>query len=648
MSVFTLAKEHLDVLEEKKLKSNPKLIEKTIRNDDFYSLDQKDMQYFLRVADVLYRYGKSIISDKEYDDKETWYKENHPESHLYDVVQSDLRESGKTVKLPKKMLSTDKAYSKKEIEKWLDRILKAALNLNINHDEIMIRVTPKLDGYAAYDDGSMLYTRGDGVNGQDITRAFERGLKVKKNGTRGLGAGEIVIDKKYFDKNLSEYFENSRNIQAAIIAEKNVDDKVMKAINDGACVFYPFSLIDNWTGHYKELLNDFDNIVEKIWNAVPYDVDGVILEAIDSQIKNNMGATRKFHRWQIAFKRNDESAEVEVVSVTPQTSRTGRVTPVAELVPTRISGATISRATVHHYKMVKSTGVGPGAVLKVVRSGLVIPKIEEVIKPVEPQLPQYCPSCQSHLIWESDHLICPNKSDCPAQTENTLVHFFKTLGNNDGFGPKNVEKMTNLGIRHIHDVYSIKEHQFASYGFGDKTSKNLFDQLQASRNIEIEDWRFLSAFGVSRLGGGNCERLLQYYSLRELFEATVEDIAKLDGFATVSAEAIVEGLANIKEEFLKVYGLGFNLSITTKHSEQEGSSSPIAGSTIVFTGTMLQGKRGDMEKHAKSLGAKVGKSVTSKTTYLVAGEKVGETKINGARDKGVEVISEQEYLDLIN
>ncbi|GAB3535150.1 BRCT domain-containing protein [Photobacterium alginatilyticum] len=648
MSVFTLTKEQLDVLEDKKLKSNPKLIEKTIRNEDFDMLDQSQMKYFLRVADALYRSGKPIISDKYFDEIEKWYKEIHPESKFTDKLDSDVKESGKTVKLPQKMLSTDKAYSKKEIEKWLDRILKAALNLNISRDEIMIRVTPKLDGYAAYDDGSTLYTRGDGVNGQDITRAFKRGLKVSKSGKRGLGAGEIVIDKYYFEKHLSKYFENSRNIQAAIIAEKNVDDRVKKAINDGACVFYPFSLINNWTGIYKELLNNFDNIVDKIWNAVPYDVDGVILEAIDPQIKEYMGATRKFHRWQVAFKRNDEAAEVEVVSVTPQTSRTGRVTPVAELVPTRISGATISRATVHHYKMVKSTGVGPGAVLRVVRSGLVIPKIEEVIKPVEPELPGICPSCQSHLIWESDHLICPNKSDCPAQTENTLVHFFKTLGNNDGFGPKNVEKLTNLGIKHIHDVYGIKEHQFASYGFGEKTSKNLFEQLQASRSIEIEDWRFLSAFGVSRLGGGNCEKLLQNYSLTQLFEASVDDIANLDGFAKVSAEAIVEGLANIKEEFFKVYELGFNLSVTPKLSEQDDSSSPIAGATIVFTGTMLQGKRTEMEKHAKSLGAKVGKTVTSKTTYLVAGTKVGETKTNGAREKGVEVLSEQEYLDLIS
>lgn len=648
MSVFKLTKEHLDILEEKKLKSAPKSIEKTIRNSDFYSLNQEDMAYFLRVADTLYRHGKPIITDKEYDDKEAWYKENYPNSHFFDVVQSDLRENGKTVKLPQKMLSTDKAYSKKEINNWFDRILKIALSLNINRDDIMIKVTPKLDGYAAFDDGKMLYTRGDGINGQDITRAFKRGLKIAKNGERGLGAGEIVIDKYYFNKYLSNDFENSRNIQAAIIAEKNVDNSVLKAINDGACVFYPFLLLDHWIGSYKDLLSDFENIVDKVWNSVSYDVDGVVLEIIDSKIKEKIGSTRKFHRWQIAFKKNEESAEVEVISVTPQTSRNGRITPVAELVPTRISGATISRVTVHNYKMVKTNGVGPGALLEIVRSGLVIPKIENVIKPVEPQIPEYCPSCQSHLIWESDNLVCPNKSNCPAQTENTLIYFFKTLGNNDGFGPKNIERLTNLGIRHIHEIYNIKEHQFASYGFGEKTSQNLFEQLQASRNIEIEDWRFLSAFGISRLGGGSCEKLLQHYALIDVFDITVEDIAKIDGFAVASAEAIVEGLANIKEEFLKVYNLGFNLSITPRLSEREDFSSPIAGKTIVFTGTMLQGKRSDMEKHAKSLGAKVAKSVTGKTSYLVTGIKVGETKINSAKDKGVKVLSEQDYLDLIS
>jgi len=620
----------------------------SFKNGTIEGLSNDEQLSCLIVANACYRSGFPVIDDALYDKFSQQFGSHNPTHSFVTSVEPELLNLGKTVQLPQKMLSTDKAYSKEEIQKWLDRIIKAANELNIESREINIRMTPKLDGYAAFDDGNKLYTRGDGVKGQDITRAFERGLKVASQGERGLGAGEIVIDKMYFDKELSPYFENSRNIQAAIIAEKNVDENVQKAIFNGACVFYPFALIDHWTGHYKELLSDFEVLVDRIWHSVSYDVDGVVLEATDTRVKEYMGATRKFHRWQIAFKVNDESAEVEVINVTPQTSRMGRITPVAELVPTKISGATISRVTVHHYNMVKTNGVGPGALLQIVRSGLVIPKIEKVITPVEPQIPEYCPSCQSHLIWESDNLICPNKSDCPAQTENTLIHFFKTLGNNDGFGPKVIEKLVNLGIKYIHQVYDIKAHQFAGYGFGDKTSKNLFDQLQVSRDVEVEDWRFLSAFGVSRLGGGNCEKLLQHYSLAELFNLTSEEIATIDGFAEISAEAIVEGLANIKEEFFKVYELGFTLIITPKESEKENVSSPIAGAIVVFTGSMQQGKRSDMEKRAKRLGAKVGKSVTGKTTYLIAGSKVGDTKINSAKDKGVHVLSEQEYLDLIS
>lgn len=648
MSVFKFNNEQLAVINSLKVDVELEDLENMINEGNFIDLNNEEQLLLLEIANAVYRSGQPLLNDFEYDQLAGRFAENNPTHSFVTSVEPELLNLGKTVLLPQKMLSTDKAYSKKEIQKWIDRILKVANALDINEEEILIRVTPKLDGYAAFDDGKKLYTRGDGVKGQDVTRAFERGLEVAGQGERGLGAGEIVIEKSYFEEKLSPYFENSRNIQAAIIAEKNVDDRVQQAIHDGACVFFPFASINNWTGHFKELMADFDVIIENIWNAVAYDVDGVILEAIDSRIKDEMGATRKFHRWQIAFKVNDEAAEVEVKSVTPQTSRLGRITPVAELVPTKISGATISRVTVHHYNMVKTNGVGPGALLQIVRSGLVIPKIEKVIKAVAPQIPDVCPSCQSKLIWESDNLICPNKSGCPAQTENTLVHFFKTLGNNDGFGPKNIEKLSNLGIKKIHQLYMIKSHQFAAYGFGEKTSKNLFNQLQTSREVEIEDWRFLSAFGVSRLGGGNCEKLLQHYTIPELFEASVEAIANLDGFAKLSADAIVEGLANIKDEFFKVYELGFNLSITPKESEKQSSSSPIADAVIVFTGTMLQSKRSDMEKQAKSMGAKVGKSVTSKTTYLVAGTKVGETKINGARDKGVQVLSEQEYLDMIN
>lgn len=633
------------IIEKLELKSDVANVEKIFSSNE-HSLEE--LETLLKVANALYRSGYPIIEDEKYDEYVHYFKTQDPENPFLLNVEPEVLSDGKTVPLPQKMLSTDKAYSFEEIKKWTERITKAALEIEFDQNLIELRITPKLDGYAAYDDGITLYTRGDGTRGQDITRAFERGLKVAKNAGRGLGPGEIVIKKSYFNEVLSEKFENSRNIQAAIIAEKKVDEDVQRAIDEGACVFYPFSVLDNWTGSIDGLLSNFESILESMWNSVDFDIDGLILESTNAPIKDYMGATRKFHRWQIAFKVNDESAEVEVLKVVPQTSRTGRVSPVAELVPTKLSGATLSRATVHHYSMVKTNGVGPGAIIKLVRSGLVIPKIEEVIRTAEPELPENCPSCDAHLIWEGDHLMCPNKSDCPAQTENTLIHFFKTLGNVDGFGPKVIEKITNQGIKHIHEIYQIPKYQFVEYGFGDKTSQNLIDQLQASREIEIEDWRFLAAFGVSRLAGGNCEKLLQHHAIVELFEISVEDMVKIDGFAQLSAEAIVEGLANVREEFFKVYNLGFNLSVTPKESDRENSDSPIVGAVVVFTGSMQQGSRGDMEKQAKALGAKVAKSVTGKTTYLVTGEKVGETKISAAKDKGVTVLTEQEYLDLIS
>ncbi|WP_434339337.1 BRCT domain-containing protein [Motilimonas cestriensis] len=622
-------------------------IQEAIGQLEFDHLSEQALVATLKITNALYRSGTPLITDHQYDGLTFKLKDIAPNHPYLATVEPEVLAESKTVPLPQKMLSTDKAYTFAEIEKWVDRVLKAAQEIKVDTSEIKVRVTPKLDGYAAFDDGTTLYTRGDGVRGQDITRAFNRGLQVANNGDRGLGPGEIVISKSYFDEVLSQHFENSRNIQAAIIAEKKVDENVQKAIADGACVFYPFQLIDNWTGDYQTLLDDFESIVEQIWNAVDYDIDGVILEVTNEQVKAHMGATRKHHRWQIAFKVNEASADVEVLSVVPQTSRTGRVSPVALLKPTKLSGATISRATVHHYKMVKNNGVGPGAVVRLVRSGLVIPKIELVVKKAEPELPEHCPSCNSVLDWVGDHLMCGNPN-CPARRENTLIHFFKTLGNNDGFGPKVIEKLHLYGVDEIHQVYQLTERDFVRFGFGEKTSRNLIDQLRASRELEIEDWRFLAAFGVNRLGAGNCERLLQHHKLLALFELTVEQIVDLDGFAKLSAEAIVAGLSSIKGAFFEVYNLGFNLSETPQISELEVSQSPISGKIIVFTGTMVQGARADMEKQAKELGAKTAKSVTGKTDYLVAGLKVGESKITAAREKGVQVLSEQEYLDLLS
>ncbi len=623
--------------------------EKAVQSNNADFLSDQSLLGFLQITNALYRAGEPVISDDLYDHvflEEL--KKRHPNHPYLHTVEPEPVFAGKTVRLPVQMLSTEKAYDLESIKKWLEKIEKAAIEIGLEPDKLVYRITPKLDGYAAYDDGEHLYTRGDGRKGTDITRVFDRGLVVAGNGRRGQGAGEIVVSKTYFKENLAQYFDNARNFQASIIKEKDLNEHALAAIKSKAAVFYPFSQLPAWTGSASEMISNFDEIVAKVSAMVDYDVDGVVIEVTDDVLRQHLGATRHHHRWQIAFKSNLESAEVKVLKVIPQTSRSGRVNPVAELEPTRLSGALISRATAHHYGMVKELGIGPGTIIELTRSGMVIPKIERVIVPRKPQIPDSCPSCGHELIWEGDYLYCPNSVYCPAQIEHTMEHFFKTLGNVDGFGRKTIEKIHAAGVRSVYEIYQLTQEQLEAMGFGEKTSRNLINELIRSRTEPIEDWRFLGAFGIYRMGLGNCERLLQHHHLLDIFSLTIDEIIEIEGFAEKTAQVIVECLENIKEDFFKIYNLGFNLIATPLLSEQpENQASPIWGKVIVFTGTMRHGTREEMKKQAKKMGAKVASSVTGKTDYLVAGEKVGEAKISAAQEKGVTVLTEDQYIKMI-
>lgn len=604
---------------------------------------------FIEIANHLYRNGEQLIADHQYDN--VFLAElarRNPKHPFLHKVEPELLFAGKTVTLPQQMLSTEKAYSEDSIFKWLARIEKAAKELNIEYEQLNFRATPKLDGYAAFDDGKNLYTRGDGRKGTDITRVFDRGLVVGGNGVRGQGAGEIVVSQQYFNLHLAEFFENARNFQASIIKEKELEQHAQEAIENKAAVFFPFAQLPDWHGTASDLKAGFMDVVAKVFTLVDFDVDGVVFEVTDEAIKQYMGATRHHHRWQIAFKSNVEKAQVKVIDVIPQTSRSGRVNPVVELEPTKLSGAVISRATAHHYGLVKEQGIGIDTIIELTRSGLVIPKIERVLLAQTPLIPEFCPSCGAELNWDNDYLYCLNSSHCPAQIENSIEHFFKTLANIDGFGQKTIEKLHQEGINSVYGIYQLTFEQLQSFGFGDKTSQNLLNQLQRSRVEEIDDWRFLGAFGIYRMGLGNCERLLQHYHLESIFDLTEDEIASIEGFAEKTAEAVVKSLKLIRDDFFRIYELGFNLKRTPLVSEQTGQDNPIAGKTVVFTGTMVHGKRDEMKKQAKQMGAKVSSSVTGNTDYLVTGAKVGAAKINAAKEKNVTVISEDEYLALIS
>jgi len=613
-------------------------------------LDNQELGEFCEYANSLYRSGNPIISDDDYDFIFIKaLKERLPDHSLLQFVEPENEGfSEEKVLLPEIMLSIDKAYSFQEISKWIDRILKSCNELFYDSKKIIFRATPKLDGFAGYDDGNKLYTRGDGKKGSDITRVFDRGLKVFNGSERGQGPGEIVVKKSYFDQHLATFFEFPRNFQASLIKEKELDEHAKNAIKKDGAFFVPFQQLPNWKGSVEELKLNFENIVKNSLKSVDFDVDGVVFEVVNDEIKSHMGSNRKFHRWQIAFKENKDKAHVRVVSITPQVGRTGKVTPVAELEPTQLSGATIVRATGHHYGLVRDQQLGKGSIIELTRSGLVIPKINKVLKPSEEMvIPNNCPSCGYELIWDSDFLICQNHKLCRAQNIGRIEHFFKVLANNDGFGIATIEKLFDQGVDQISKIYQLTFEELTSFGFGDKTSDNLLRQLDRSKTEEIEDWRFLAAFGVNRLGQGNCENLLRSYPLKEVFHLDEVSIIAIDGFAEQTASDIVQGLDSIKDEFGYLYSLGFNLEKTKLKSEQNNSNSLLVDKKIVFTGKMSS-SRDEMKKYAKSIGIKVLASVNQSTDYLVIGENVGPKKLQFAIDNNIEILKEDEYLKLID
>ena len=608
-------------------------------------LTDEDLLEFCKFANQRYRDGSPIISDEDYDFIYALELSKRLPDHpfLQKVEDENVGFSEEKIKLPEKMLSTDKAYSWEEVNKWLERIRKFSEEINFSLDNIQIKGTAKLDGFAGFDDGNKLYTRGDGNKGSDITRVFERGLGTFNNSQRGQGPGEIVVKRSYFEKHLSGHFEYPRNFQASLIKEKELDQFAKDAIANEAALFVPFSQLPFWAGSISEFTNNFNSIVSDLESGVDFDIDGVVFEIVNSELKSHMGSNRKFHRWQIAFKENKEKAQVKVLSVTAQVGRTGKITPVAELEPTQLSGATIYRASGHHYGLVKEQGLGSGSIIELTRSGLVIPKINKVIRSVEAEIPSKCPSCDENLTWESDFLMCLNHEACKDQIIGKIIYFYKVLANNDGFGEATIQKLYDEGIRNVGDIYKLTEFDLVSMGFGEKTSQNLINQLIRSRQESIEDWRFLAAFGVLRLGMGNCENLLKNYPLDQVFDLTADDISNIDGFAELTAELIFNGLLNIKPQYENLIKDGFELEKTLILGETNTSYNLYHNKKIVFTGSMSS-SRAELQKQAKAFGAIVGSSVSSKTDLLIIGENVGQSKIKAAEKHGVEILSEAEYL----
>ena len=610
---------------------------------DSLTVEIENLVRRLEAYNQAYRSGNPLASNEKYDQLVETLRELDPSHPFLNRVEPEAFDGKREVRHPAPMLSIEKAYSQKELELFINRVLKEASEIGI--PDIRFLVTPKLDGLAGRDDGETFASRGNGIVGYDITSAFAKGIEPV--GGRGRGIGEIVIQKSYFEAHLSDQFEHPRNLVVGIINSDTLNEFAVKAIEDRAVHFVPYAELASRVCTPEELINQIEAITRDLASQTDYPMDGMVASVTDESVRAHMGATAHHYRWQIAIKTKGETAVTRVENLVWQVGRTGNVTPVMEITPVSLSGATIRRVTAHNAGKVRAERIGPGATIEIIRSGEVIPKLEVVISPSDQvDLPGFCPSCHSSLQWDNDFLKCRNVS-CPAQIEQGIIHFFKILGTAEWFGIKTVQKLVAEGYDSLEKIYSMREADFLAMGFGPVQSKNLWNAIQTSLTKPVEDWRFLAAFGIPDLGTGDSRKLLSHFRLEHLGRISRDDLIAIHGFGEKTSASIVAGIATVWDTIENMLNLGFALERTALASERQAATSPIAGKGIVFTGKMKNGSREEMQMQARNLGAVVQTAVSGKTDFLVCGENVGAVKMKKARSVNAAVITEDEYFQLV-
>jgi DNA ligase (NAD+) len=598
----------------------------------------------LNAYNKAYRQGAPIVSDAEYDTLMEQLRELAPEHPFLQAVEPEQFTGRREVRHPTPMLSIEKAYTREQLERFVARVQKEAEALGMG--SVTFRLTPKLDGLAGRDDGGVFATRGNGEVGYEISSALAKG--VVPIGGRGQGVGEIVVVKSYFDERMTDFFEHPRNMVVGIISSDTLNENATIALNDGMVHFVPYSQATSTIVDGRRLVEGTRQLVQDLLKNVDYPTDGVVAEVTDDRLKQRMGATAHHYRWQIAIKTKGETAQTTVTGIQWQVGRTGKVTPVLEVDPVSLSGATIRRVTAHHAGNIRNSGIGIGTRIEVIRSGEVIPKLEAVLEVKGAvERPEACPACRGPLVWQNDFLMCTNNA-CRAQIEQRISHWFRILGNADWLGIKTIRRLVDNGHDRLEAIYRLSEADFISMGFGPVQSKNLADAITISRTKPVEDWRFLAAFGIADLGTGDSRKLLAHVPLEKVVEMNPEAIAQIKGFGDKTSQSIVTSIGAMEGTIRHMLDLGFNLRRTPLASEQEAIDTPVAGKGIVFTGKMVHGTRDAMQAEARALGAAVQTAVSGKTDYLVCGENVGAAKIDKANRLGVTVLTENQYMAMVS
>lgn len=641
------------------------------------------------------------ISDAEYDLLMRELKaleEKHPELITPDSptqrVGGKPREGFVKVLHSSPMLSLDNAYNEQELRDWERRIHELSGEKNV---EYVCEL--KLDGLSMalhYHDAhyQRALTRGDGTVGEDVTPNVRtiRSVPLVVNKKANLPAdfevrGEVLMPISAFERmnedreklNLPR-FANPRNaaagavrtLDANVTASRRLDFFSYFLLLDGKPVHDKhsenlkalsaagFKVNPNWrpVKDVEEMLA-FINSWEQKRDSLPYEIDGIVVKVNLVGLQRRLGFTGKAPRWAIAYKYPARAGTTQIENILVQVGRTGKLTPVAALTPVPIGGTTVSRATLHNMDFIENLGVKIGDWVVVERGGDVIPKVVKVAedKPRGKKtfhMPERCPECDGHVVrieGEADYR-CVN-ANCPAKVRETLLHWAsRGVMNIEGMGDALVNQLVDKGlVRNVAEIYDLDETRLLTLErMGKKSAQNILDEIENSKKLPLE--RVIYGLGIRFVGERTAEFLSAHFgSMDALIEAATlsnaeESIAKLEEVEEVGpriAESIRDFFAEPRNieliNNLRKAGLQFK-------GKKRERGTQLAGKTFVLTGTLPNYSREDAKKMIENAGGRVSGSVSKKTDYVVAGAEAG-SKLDKARELGLQVLDEEQMLNLV-
>ena len=630
-----------------------------------HELSDNELSSLADYFDEQYEKGTPAISDEEYDFAYIpALKMRLPNHAVLTKVRAkplDMGAKGR-FKHPVKMLSTDKAYTKDAVQKWLDRVVKHGAKLGFSPRDITIDASAKLDGIALrYNkETKQSFTRGDGEFGDDVSHMSQNGLVIiggHNNDTNVIG--EAVMKNTHFDKHFSvavlgedDGYVDSRGFVAGVANSNDIKPNGRKALDNGFIELIVYSDMPRTSVTADKFMQTYDLLEEKhLQLQGDYMLDGVIFDVMNDDIRESLGETSHHPIWRLAKKKVKGAKEVAPHNIRWQVGRTRVITPVLEIPPTELSRVTVTSITGHSLGYVKKHGLGVGSTFMAHRAGDVIPSFLESVNRVDVDHPQACPCCESpteiRMGLDKDKepcefLYCSN-NDCGGSAATSLYHAFKRLGI-DLFGDKACEKLVDYGYTALPEVFALTAQEYMQIGFGAGQAANFIQEIARGKREPLKDSHLVAALGIHTLGRGNAEKILTHYKISELAELTYNQVVNINGFADISTNAVISGLLEKQEVLAFLLAQDFNLTHTGEVEVVTHSDNGLSGLNVVFTGTMVQGNRDQMKADAKAKGAKVQSSVNGKTNLLIAGLKAG-SKITKAEELGVEVIDEEQYIE---